>query len=885
MLAITLQPFGALALPDPNGGQGRFAEIHTDSEAEPPEELIVRLKPSTSAGDDNLRPDGAGSELSTARILAQRVEDGLISRRSLTATGELQVFSFESPDTARSALEQLQNDPSVAFVEPNYTRELHWVPDDEEHYADQEPWVEAVNLPEAWNITTGDTELVVAVIDSGVSPTHPDLAGKLVAGYNAVDGSDNADDISGHGTHVAGIIAAADDDMVGTAGAAMDVKIMPIRVVADNGSISVSSIHDAIIWAVDNGADVINLSLGSDQASETELSAVQYAYANNVPAIASAGNWFNKISYPASYPEAISVGALNAEGDRAQFSSILSAVDIAAPGALIFSPHWDKTTGDSWSDQLNNQPVSGTSFSAAIVSGTVALQKSVNPNLTVEEIRGVLKSTATDTGAPGLEAGVGAGQIDAEAAVRGIAYMAMYDTWYPTDYPVATGSVMRTWLWGAGPPLGHAYEEYEEAQHDVRLVYYYDKSRMEMTDPLHNRDEAWYISNGLLVNEMISGELQTGDERFETRQPSTVNVAGDSDDTLGPTYTSFTNVLDAEPLPEGAVITQTLSRAGQVGADERFAVYDVLADYLEPTTNHRVADVFWTYLNSEGVVAQGGELVTAQLFDPLFYTTGLPVTEAYWSEVTVAEVVRDVLVQCFERRCMTYTPDNDLAWRVEMGNVGLHYYTWRYETGDVDPGAPVDPETPVEQALYESNLEDWPEATFAGGATFYEDGVYHVQAMDSDGFSVAQFTPDYDFGDTASQIDVRLASEALQSEACLISRAQPGLISGYLFCIDGAGETVAYHQGMDSSGNDSVVILLERDLREESNPAVEWNTLTMSADGMDLTFAINAVVVGTSTHAGPSTGAAGIVVTNNDELEAEYEFRNLSVRSLALLEP
>lgn len=871
LLAITVQPFGALASPGSTSGPERSAETDSPTEHQEPGELIVRLKP--GASDE-------GSQQSATRTLAGQVGDGFVSQRNLTAAGDVQVFSFKSAGDASSALETLQNDPSVAFVEPNYARELHWVPDDEEHFSEQESWVEAINLPEAWNITTGDTELVVAVIDSGVSPTHPDLAGKLVPGYNAVDGSDNWADIDGHGTHVAGIVAASGDNLVGTAGTAMDVKIMPIRVMADNGSISVSSIHDAIIWAVDNGADVLNLSLGSDQASETELSAVQYAYQNDVPLVASAGNRFNKISYPASYPEAISVGALNAAGDRAQFSSILSAVDIAAPGELIFSPHWDKQTGeDSWSDQLKGQPVSGTSFAAAIVSGTLALQKSVNPDLTVEEVRSMLKSTALDTGVPGLEAGVGAGQIDAEAVVRGTAFMAMYDTWYPTDFPVATGAVTRTWLWGTDPPAQYAYEEYDEAQHDVRLVYYYDKSRMEMTDPLHNRDEAWYISNGLLVNEMISGELQTGDASFETRQPAAINVAGDPDDTLGPTYASFTNLLDAEPLAEGEIVTQTLSRSGQVGSDEQFAVYDVYADHLEPTTNHRVADVFWAHLNSEGLVAQGDELITTQLFDPLFYATGLPVTEAYWSEVTVAEVVRDVLVQCFERRCMTYTPDNDPAWRVEMGNVGLHYYNWRYESGEPVPVTPLEPEPPVDEVLYESTLEDWPAATFTGGATFYEGGTYHIQVTDSDGFQVSQFTPDYDYADITSQIDVRLASDAVLSEACLIAHAQPGLVSGYLLCIDGSGETVAYQQGMNSQGNDIAVILLESELRDAANPADEWNTLTMSVGGPELVFSVNGVEVGTSPYSGPSSGAVGIVVTNDDEVEAEYEFRDLSVRS------
>jgi hypothetical protein len=601
--------------------------------------------------------------------------------------------------------------------------------------------------------------------------------------------------------------------------------------------------------------------------------------------MASAGNRFNRISYPASYPETIAVGSLDASGNRSHFSSIITNVDVAAPGELLFSPSWDPTRGDHWDNYLvNGRAVEGTSFSTAIVSGVVALQKSVNPDITPEQVRSILTSTALDTGEPGPESGVGAGQVDAEASVRTVAFWAMYDTWYPTDYPVATGSVVRTWLWGTDPPGEYAYEAYVEAQHGVRLVYYYDKSRMEITDPLMNRGERWYITNGLLVNELITGEMQIGDGEFETRQPAQVNVAGDPDDELGPTYASFAGVLDAPPLAQGQVIIETLSRNGQTGSDDRFTAYDVWAEYLEESTGHRVADVFWDYLNSTGPVAYGDELIFDLLFDPWFYATGLPITEAYWSEVTVAGQVRDVLMQCFERRCMTYTPENDPAWRVEMGNVGLHYHAWRYDaapTPEPEPEPepePVDPPEP--DALYESSLTDWPEQTFPGGATFPQSNAYHMIATEGDGFVVRQMAPIDDVDDFRVAVDIRSIVANVNADACLTTRYDVQTDAGYFWCIDGAGQTTAWFQGMDSEGADVVGVLVERELRDGTNPEDDWNTLGMVLQGDDLLFQLNGESAGVVEHSGAESGAVGIAVINNGDAAAEFAFRDMVVSEI-----
>lgn len=647
-----------------------------------PTELVVRLSDPLGRTQAQLFAGG-----DVGALIPAGARELLKSQRISAARQSIVTLQYATPDDAWRALEALQADPRVQAAEYNLTRELLWEPLTEPYYPQQSSWTTPLALPTGWNLTTGSELVVVGVIDSGVSPTHPDLAARLLPGYNAIDGSANSADVVGHGTHVAGIIAADGTNSIGTAGVAMDARILPVRVVADNGSITIDAIVAGIYWALDNGADLLNLSFGSEMPSVLENQAIVDATARGVPVIASAGNAATKISYPANYPETISVGALDEAGNRSKFSSVVSRVDVAAPGELIFSPSWSAADGDSWAEvDVSGKPVSGTSFSAAVVSGVVALIESIQPDLGVESVRNLLAGTAVDSGDPGPEAGVGAGQVDAEAALRTAAFYAVYDTWYPADYPVASGQVTRTWLWGIDPPEHWAYEDYAESPKGVRLVYYYDKSRMELTDPLDLRDDGWYVTNGLLVNELISGELQLGDAGFEAREPAAMNVAGDPDDTDSPTYASFEDVLGLSPGPEALPITETITRAGVTGQDSRLLNYGVVSGPLVSETNHRVAGVFWDYLNSTGPIAAGDGLTDGRLFEPWFYATGFPVTEPYWAEVKVAGLQQDVLIQCFERRCLTYTPNNDAGWRVEMGNVGMHYRAWRY--ADEQPPAP-----------------------------------------------------------------------------------------------------------------------------------------------------------------------------------------------------
>jgi hypothetical protein len=267
--------------------------------------------------------------------------------------------------------------------------------------------------------------------------------------------------------------------------------------------------------------------------------------------------------------------------------------------------------------------------------------------------------------------GVGTAVADAPANTP------FWRTWQYTDGPVAAGLVSRSWIWGPEAYTATLTEPYAESPDGKRWVQYYDKSRMEITHPGDNPNTLWYVTNGLLVMELISGQLQLGDFEFDEREPAGVNVAGDADDPTGPTYASFTGLLGATGA-ETSAITRVVDRAGNVTTDAAFADYEIAATLFTPETQHYIADPFWALMNSTGLVSDGGMAYEGALFPNAYYATGYPVTEAYWANVKVADAYKDVLIQCFERRCLTYTPDNAPEWRVEMGNVGQHYVNWRY---------------------------------------------------------------------------------------------------------------------------------------------------------------------------------------------------------------
>ncbi len=255
--------------------------------------------------------------------------------------------------------------------------------------------------------------------------------------------------------------------------------------------------------------------------------------------------------------------------------------------------------------------------------------------------------------------------------------------WARTDYPVAQGQVSRTWMWGPEAFTPVMFEPYAESPGAERAVQYFDKARMEITNPGGDQNSIWYVTNGLLVVELITGKMQLGHNEFGDGMPAQVNVAGDPDDPDGPTYATFAGLLDAAPLALGSTIIQRVDRAGNVTSDGALAAHGVSVGFIDNVTNHSIAAPFWAFMNSSGLVYEGGQFVQAPLFEDAYFASGRPICEPYWAEVLVAGTLRLVLVQCFERRVLTYTPGNPEGWLVEAGNVGQHYYKWRYGSLDV----------------------------------------------------------------------------------------------------------------------------------------------------------------------------------------------------------
>jgi subtilisin family serine protease len=275
----------------------------------------------------------------------------------------------------------------------------------------------AVNFESAWKLSTG-AGIKVAVVDTGVLGTHEDLAGSVVPGLDLAsdaatyDAARNGEvDPAGHGTHVAGIIAAHVNNGLGIAGAAPGVKILPVRVLDAAGSGSSSDVAEGIIWAADHGARVINLSLGGGPSPGMQI-AMQYARSKQVVTFAAAGNSYqdgNQATYPAAYPEAVAVGAIDSGLHHANFSNTGSYLDVVAPGDLIWSAY-----GQGRSQYAL---MSGTSMATPYATATAALVLGEKPSLSANDLVHALESSATDLGTPGHDNTFGSGLINPRGAL------------------------------------------------------------------------------------------------------------------------------------------------------------------------------------------------------------------------------------------------------------------------------------------------------------------------------------------------------------------------------------------------------------------------------------------------------------------------------------
>jgi subtilisin family serine protease len=268
-----------------------------------------------------------------------------------------------------------------------------------------------IDAPGAWAITRGSDSVLIAVIDTGVDYRHDDLNDGRVRtdiDRDFVNGDDDALDDEGHGTHVAGTIAAESDNRVGVTGVMWKAKILPLKAMDKNGSGTVENIANAIRYAADKGARIINMSLGGSSCSQTMADAVNYAYFDkNVVIVASAGNNGGSIGYPAKYAPVIAVGATDRTDKRTFFSSHGADLDLMAPGQTVFS-----TVPNNGYDAL-----SGTSMAAPHVAGVAGLLLSQRPTLTTTQVNEILTLSADDLGQNGFDTYYGYGRVNARKAL------------------------------------------------------------------------------------------------------------------------------------------------------------------------------------------------------------------------------------------------------------------------------------------------------------------------------------------------------------------------------------------------------------------------------------------------------------------------------------
>lgn len=272
-------------------------------------------------------------------------------------------------------------------------------------------------VQKAWELGATGAGITIATIDTGVDVNHPDLKNNLVEGYNAITGKTGlsaVQDNNGHGTHVAGI-AAAGLNGEGIVGVAYQAKIMPIKAMDRSGEGTDDIVADGIIWAVDHGARIINLSFGSSEETNILRDAIQYAQAKGALLIAAAGNKdasnsYASITFPAAEPGVLAVTATNSEDQLASFSLTGPQAGLAAPGVNIFSDYWQNRSGYATAD--------GTSMASPFVAGVAALVWGLYPELTAEEVKILLENSALDIGAPGRDSNYGFGRVNAYWAVR-----------------------------------------------------------------------------------------------------------------------------------------------------------------------------------------------------------------------------------------------------------------------------------------------------------------------------------------------------------------------------------------------------------------------------------------------------------------------------------
>jgi thermitase len=368
----------------------------------PPRGFARPTATSASLPDHILVQHRVGADVDSDQQSLQSRGASLLSHHEGSRISVLSV----DPGARDQTIQDLQASGQFSFVEPDYVAVPLLVPNDPNY--SQEWHLQTIQAPTAWEVTTGSTGVPIAMIDSGVDPTHPDLASKLIPGWSFLTGTADTHDVLGHGTETAGTAAALGNNAVGVAGVAWQNPIMPLVVLNSSDWASYSDIANAIMYAADHGVRIVNISIGGSSSSSAMQSAVDYAWSKGTVVFAAAGNYSSSTPiYPAGCTNVVAVGATDSNDTLASFSNYGSYVDLTAPGVNIMTT----TSGGGYGG------VSGTSFSSPIAAGVAALVLSRNPSLTAQQLVTLLEQNSDDLGAAGFDQIFGWGRVNASRAV------------------------------------------------------------------------------------------------------------------------------------------------------------------------------------------------------------------------------------------------------------------------------------------------------------------------------------------------------------------------------------------------------------------------------------------------------------------------------------
>lgn len=424
--------------------------------------LLVKFASAPSASDvatEAQRLQSSSRDLKGVRQTLLKQAAARLMRRNTTLG--IEIVAAAQEQSTQELARKLAASPLVEWAEPNYRYRL-FTPlvnsFNDPYYQSEQAigispyhgagqirawWIDQVKTDQVFaeQLITSAHQVVIAILDSGVRLTHEDLNSKIIAGYDFVNQDQDPSDDDGHGTHVAGIAAAAADNNLGIAGIGFlqQIKIMPVKVMDSQGDGYVEDIANGIIWAADQGAQVINMSFGGPEFSQILASALTYAHAKGCVLVAAAGNYgasawddygINPVMYPASNDHVISVAATNSSNARAAYSEFNQFVDLAAPGGDVV-PLYPSGLPDpagliiSSYYLFNNQYVAlyGTSMASPNVAGAAALLLAQQPTATPEEIETLLTSTADkidslQSDRDGYNEFLGWGQINLYQALR-----------------------------------------------------------------------------------------------------------------------------------------------------------------------------------------------------------------------------------------------------------------------------------------------------------------------------------------------------------------------------------------------------------------------------------------------------------------------------------